>query len=233
MGPYWPHEPCYQGTWSNAWRIVNRTVRNKVQWNLNENILFVFLSTKGMKHRLWNGGQFVQAATCSLSNYRRLFYSSCVLLASVGLVSGVTSPFDINDDMATETAATDFNTTRFNDAELTPLDLFVALKSERYPEYYMPPRPDKSRYSRCQSTLIPQIARFMGPTWGPTGTDRTQVGPMNFAIWVMIPPPLPTKWYTILVPIFLKKGYFFQWEARIREAKKGGHFSGMSPRHVE
>ena len=22
------------------------------------------------------------------------------------------------------------------------------------------------------------IARFMGPTWGPSGTDRTQVGPM-------------------------------------------------------
>ena len=22
------------------------------------------------------------------------------------------------------------------------------------------------------------IARFMGPTWGPTGADRTQVGPM-------------------------------------------------------
>ena len=31
------------------------------------------------------------------------------------------------------------------------------------------------------------IARFMGPTWGPSGADRTQVGPhvgpMNFAIW--------------------------------------------------
>ena len=35
----------------------------------------------------------------------------------------------------------------------------------------------------------PQIAKFMGPTWGPSGADRTQVGPMlapwtmNFAIW--------------------------------------------------
>ena len=34
------------------------------------------------------------------------------------------------------------------------------------------------------------IARFMGPTWGTSGADRTQVGPcwphvspMNFAIW--------------------------------------------------
>ena len=35
----------------------------------------------------------------------------------------------------------------------------------------------------------PQIARFMGPTWGLSGADRTQmdphVGPMNFAIWVI------------------------------------------------
>ena len=27
-------------------------------------------------------------------------------------------------------------------------------------------------------TLAALIARFMGPTWGPSGADRTQVGPM-------------------------------------------------------
>ena len=27
------------------------------------------------------------------------------------------------------------------------------------------------------------IARFMGPTWGPSGAGRTDVGPMNFVIW--------------------------------------------------
>ena len=32
------------------------------------------------------------------------------------------------------------------------------------------------------STLI---ARFMGPTWGPTGADRTQIGPM-FATWPLL-----------------------------------------------
>ena len=37
-------------------------------------------------------------------------------------------------------------------------------------------------------------------------------------------PPLPTKTYTTLVPIFAKKGVFFQWEARIREIKKKGSF---------
>ena len=33
----------------------------------------------------------------------------------------------------------------------------------------------------------PLVARLVGPTWGPSGADRTQVGPMlapmNFAIW--------------------------------------------------
>ena len=29
------------------------------------------------------------------------------------------------------------------------------------------------------------IARFMGPTWGPPGADRTQVGPM-WAMWTLL-----------------------------------------------
>ena len=29
------------------------------------------------------------------------------------------------------------------------------------------------------------IARFMGPTWGPSGADRTQVGPM-LALWTLL-----------------------------------------------
>ena len=32
---------------------------------------------------------------------------------------------------------------------------------------------------------LPLIARFMGPTWGPSGADRTQVGPM-LAIWTLL-----------------------------------------------
>ena len=30
----------------------------------------------------------------------------------------------------------------------------------------------------CHWLLLSPIARFMGPTWGPSGADRTQVGPM-------------------------------------------------------
>ena len=37
----------------------------------------------------------------------------------------------------------------------------------------------------CSSTP-PLIARFMGPTWGPSGTDRTQVGPM-LPLWTLLP----------------------------------------------
>ena len=34
-------------------------------------------------------------------------------------------------------------------------------------------------YSECHSKCMhTQIARFMGPTWGPPGNDRAQVGPM-------------------------------------------------------
>ena len=35
---------------------------------------------------------------------------------------------------------------------------------------------------KMMSTLI---ARFMGPTWGPSGADRTQVGPM-LAPWTLL-----------------------------------------------
>ena len=36
-----------------------------------------------------------------------------------------------------------------------------------------------------EQSLHPPIARFMGPTWGPSGADRTQVGPM-LAPWTLL-----------------------------------------------
>ena len=33
--------------------------------------------------------------------------------------------------------------------------------------------------------IVTQIARFMGPTWGPAGADRTHVGPM-LAHWTLL-----------------------------------------------
>ena len=37
----------------------------------------------------------------------------------------------------------------------------------------------------CDLVAISPIARFMGPTWGPSAADRTQVGPM-LAPWTLL-----------------------------------------------
>ena len=39
------------------------------------------------------------------------------------------------------------------------------------------------RVTDGNDSYMPLIARFMRPPRGPSGADRTQVGPMNFAIW--------------------------------------------------
>ena len=40
-------------------------------------------------------------------------------------------------------------------------------------------------YSTLGSTILSRIARSMGPLWGPSGADRTQVGPM-LAPWTLL-----------------------------------------------
>ena len=52
------------------------------------------------------------------------------------------------------------------------------------------PRDCISLYStwQCQTSTAEchkQVSRFMGPTWGPSGADRTQVGPM-LAPWTLL-----------------------------------------------
>ena len=51
----------------------------------------------------------------------------------------------------------------------------------------------------CRMILVstqPLIARFMGPTWGPSGTDRTQVGHI-FAPWTLLSGALTVTNYSI------------------------------------
>ena len=43
------------------------------------------------------------------------------------------------------------------------------------------------------------IVRFMGPTWDPSGADRTHVGPMNLVIWGVL--VLTHRMPSALVPI--------------------------------
>ena len=44
--------------------------------------------------------------------------------------------------------------------------------------------------------IIYLIARFMGPTWGPSGADRTQVGPM-LAPWTLLSGCLGSSYFPI------------------------------------
>ena len=56
------------------------------------------------------------------------------------------------------------------------------------PRSLVPPTDIRHVATWCQTlALIIQslIARFMGPTWGPSGADRTQVGPM-LAPWTLL-----------------------------------------------
>ena len=52
----------------------------------------------------------------------------------------------------------------------------------RQPNKYGPWRQVTFSCLFIKTTLI---ARFMGPTWGPSGADRTQVGPM-LALWALL-----------------------------------------------
>ena len=45
-----------------------------------------------------------------------------------------------------------------------------------------------NRNNGCLGDMHPLIARFMGPTWSPSGADRTQVGPM-FTTWTLLSGP--------------------------------------------
>ena len=59
--------------------------------------------------------------------------------------------------------------------------------------------PGSQRNLRNTCLILSQIARFMGPTWGPPGTDRTQVGPM-LAPWSLLSGVVNTVIVDGLVP---------------------------------
>ena len=45
------------------------------------------------------------------------------------------------------------------------------------------------------------IARFMGPTWGPSGADRTEVGPM-LAPWILLSGTMK-EWYKMQILVYI------------------------------
>ena len=65
-----------------------------------------------------------------------------------------------------------------NTLELSSLIIMLWF-SPKYPQQIHHSSPLRVGYA------TPQIARFMGPTWGPSGADKTQVGPM-LAPWTLV-----------------------------------------------
>ena len=67
------------------------------------------------------------------------------------------------------------------------------------------------------------IARFMGPTWGPPGDDRTQVGPM-LAPWALLSGYVPGTYHGLLInwiPGFtLRKKYWWLRVQVLRPVQK-------------
>ena len=63
----------------------------------------------------------------------------------------------------------------------------------------------------CILYEIPKIARLMGPAWGPPGSCRPQVGPMNLAIldYVVMRPVLTIPRLQTLHKIDYFKHRFF------------------------
>ena len=54
---------------NQCWNIVNWTIRNKLQWNINQNSN-IFIKKCVWKCRLWNGSHFVLASMCWYYNPR-------------------------------------------------------------------------------------------------------------------------------------------------------------------
>ena len=57
----------------------------------------------------------------------------------------------------------------------------------------MPCKVTVATWVQVPVVLASLIARFMGPTWGPSGADRTQVGPM-LTPWTLLSGILQTIW---------------------------------------
>ena len=77
---------------------------------------------------------------------------------------------------------------RHLDSSATPLHLFNTKFGPVVDEY------PSATGQQCFSTGMLElketlIVRFMGPTWGPSGADRTQVGPM-LAPWTLLSGPV-------------------------------------------
>ena len=75
-----------------------------------------------------------------------------------------------------------------------------------------------------------QIAKFMGPPWGPPGSSRPQIGPM-LAPWTLLPGHIIWQFdkSRIISPLFIHNGlWFIRWKLRFSSYKNIFHFCPMN-----
>ena len=89
-----------------------------------------------------------------------------------------------------------------------------------------------SLWSWCGSVISTLIACVMGPTWGPSGADRTQMGPI-LAPWTLLSDNLSTSIGIKIIPvpedqpwwIWVKHSYpmWWGWLKTVTHTKRHGH----------
>ena len=86
----------------------------------------------------------------------------------------------------------------------------------------------------CDTKLFPGINELMNTPYSALDQAANSLPSVQISyVCNYIYSPLPTKTYTTLVPIFEKKGYFFNGRREFAKSRKRGHFAGMSPRNFE
>ena len=118
----------------------------------------------------------------------------------------------------------------FNVALVSVADMMATSRRERFSTWCC----NLSALQRCfawwfmvlmERSILTLIARFMGPTWGPSGADRTQVGP------VLAPRTLPSGYVCSRPQIQYMFSYnALCWESDLSRAfrmKLSGDFPGL------
>ena len=121
--------------------VVNWTLGNKLQWNLNRNS-HIFIKENAFENVVWKTAAILSHPQCVKARYRPLYYQvkADTEMSLLCKIQGCRAPWKIFEFIITDEIPT------------SNLHIFTG-----------------------PSTLI---ARFMGPTWGPSGANRTQLGPI-------------------------------------------------------
>ena len=170
---------------NQCWNSVNWNLKNKLQWNFIRNS-YIFIRENPFENVVWKKASILSRP-------------QCVNIWNVNCAQATAFIFDSRTDV------------------LVKVSMFLRQKISR-PEVNSNPQPSDScrmfwpfalseEYKLIMSSQDfdakskhSQIAKFLGPTWGPHGSCRPQVGPI-LAPWILLSglgwPP--AKWYLFVM----------------------------------